>query len=75
VRITIEATNQKVITADGTECWLWHGRTAGGLDCLVAVASIGCQARDAESFEREAGRAAEQLYDGLRFGARPPRPI
>ncbi|MBX3500757.1 MAG: hypothetical protein KF889_15015 [Alphaproteobacteria bacterium] len=75
MRITIEATNQKVMTADGTECWLWRGRTAGGLDCLVAVASVGCLPQDAETFEREAGREAEELYDGRMFGEIPPKPI
>ncbi|MGE0425233.1 MAG: hypothetical protein AB7O88_23435 [Reyranellaceae bacterium] len=75
MRITIEATNQKVMTADGTECWLWRGRTEGGLDCMIAVASIGCRAQDAETFEREAGEEGEALYDGPIFGGPPPKPI
>jgi len=75
MRITIEATNQKVMTVEGTECWLWRGRTEGGVDCLIAVASIGCKAQDAEPFEREAGEEGEALYEGPIFGGTPPKAI
>ena len=74
MKITIEATDQKVTTRDGTECWLWRGRTAGGTDCVVAVASIGCLPEDAETFEREASADGDQMRDDPVFGA-PPKPV
>lgn len=75
MRITIESTNRKVMTADGMECWLWHGRTEGGVDCLIAVASIGCRPQDAEPFEQEAGEEGEALYNGPIFSGTPPKLI
>lgn len=75
MRITIESTAQKIMTDDGTECWLWRGRTTSGLECEVAVASIGCLPRDAEAFEREVAADGHSMYDGPMFGAKPPKPI